>query len=106
MSHSLFSNTSSTDIFDLLIKVVIVGNSSVGKSQLLMRYTKNDFKHGHAPTIGVEFGTKSLTIDNTSIRAQFWDTAGQERFKAITSSYYRNATGALLVFDMTSKESF
>ncbi len=81
----------------------MIGDSGVGKSNLLMRYTKNDFNLESKSTIGVEFATKKvMTTNGKSVRAQIWDTAGQERYRAITSAYYRGAVGALLVYDTTS----
>jgi Ras-related protein Rab-2A len=90
----------------LTIKYIIVGNSSVGKSCLLLRYTEDKYEPMHDITIGVEFGTKTVYVDNNTIKIQIWDTAGQESFKSIISSYFRGALGALLVFDLTNKESF
>lgn len=93
--------------YDYLFKVVMIGDSGVGKSNLLMRYTKGDFNLESKSTIGVEFATKKvMTSNGKSVRAQIWDTAGQERYRAITSAYYRGAVGALLVYDTTSMNSF
>ncbi|XP_075092713.1 ras-related protein YPT3 [Nicotiana tabacum] len=89
------------DEYDYLFKLVLIGDSGVGKSNLLSRFTKNEFNLESKSTIGVEFATKSLNIDNKVIKAQIWDTAGQERYRAITSAYYRGAVGALLVYDVT-----
>jgi Ras-related protein Rab-2A len=90
----------------ITIKYIIVGNSNVGKSCLLLRYTENRYEPMHDITIGVEFGTKTVRVDNNTMKIQIWDTAGQESFKSIISSYFRGALGALLVFDLTNKESF
>lgn len=76
------------------------------KSNLLSRFTRNEFNIDSKSTIGVEFATRSIQTDGKIIKAQIWDTAGQERYRAITSAYYRGAVGALLVYDMTKKESF
>jgi small GTP-binding protein len=95
-----------SDDYDYLFKVVLIGDSGVGKSNLLSRFTRNEFCLESKSTIGVEFATRSVQIDGKTIKAQIWDTAGQERYRAITSAYYRGAVGALLVYDITSFESF
>jgi|EP00669_Euglena_mutabilis_P014654 small GTP-binding protein len=93
--------------FDYIFKVVLIGDSGVGKSNLLSRFTRNEFNLESKSTIGVEFATRSLpTADGKMIKAQIWDTAGQERYRAITSAYYRGALGALLVYDVTKARSF
>ncbi|KAJ3671020.1 hypothetical protein LUZ60_008446 [Juncus effusus] len=94
------------DDYDYLFKVVLIGDSGVGKSNLLSRFTKNEFSLESKSTIGVEFATRSLNIDGKVIKAQIWDTAGQERYRAITSAYYRGAVGALLVYDVTRRQTF
>ncbi|XP_023254239.1 ras-related protein Rab-25-like [Seriola lalandi dorsalis] len=81
--------------------VVLIGESGVGKSNLLSRFTKNEFSHDSRTTIGVEFSTRTIQLDNFTIKAQIWDTAGLERYRAITSAYYRGAVGALLVYDIS-----
>ncbi|PPS04250.1 hypothetical protein GOBAR_AA16407 [Gossypium barbadense] len=123
---------------DYVFKVVLIGDSAVGKSQLLARFSRNQFSLDSKATIGVEFQTKTLVIDNKTVKAQIWDTAGQERFdemeefrvenvrlglesnmtmpdrlrspgavyRAVTSAYYRGAVGAMLVYDMTKRQSF
>ncbi|RCH92030.1 hypothetical protein CU097_002866 [Rhizopus azygosporus] len=96
----------SEDTYDYLFKIIIIGDSGVGKSNLLLRYTSNEFLQDSRSTIGVEFATKTINIDNHVIKAQLWDTSGQERYKAITSAFYRGAVGALLVYDITRKSSF
>lgn len=112
-------------IYKQLIRlVVLIGDSGVGKSNLLLRFTKNDFQAESKSTIGVEFATRTLKIEDKTVKAQIWDTAGQERYRAITSaytanlaftlsltlvyhfSYYRGAVGALLVYDITKKQTF
>ncbi|KAG1948561.1 ras-related protein Rab-25a [Pimephales promelas] len=91
-----------TDLtYNFVFKVVLIGESGVGKSNLLSRFTKNEFNHDSRTTIGVEFSTRSIQVDNITIKAQIWDTAGLERYRAITSAYYRGAVGALLVYDIT-----
>ncbi|XP_075381066.1 ras-related protein Rab-11A-like [Mycteria americana] len=82
------------------LPVVLIGDSGVGKSNLLSRFTRNEFNLESKSTIGVEFATRSIQVDNKTVKAQIWDTAGQERYRAITSAYYRGAVGALLVYDI------
>ncbi|XP_047319136.1 ras-related protein RABA5c-like [Impatiens glandulifera] len=91
---------------DYLFKVVVIGDSAVGKSNLLSRYARNEFNPHSKATIGVEFQTQSLEIDGKEVKAQIWDTAGQERFRAVTSAYYRGAVGALLVYDISRRTTF
>ncbi|XP_075516179.1 ras-related protein RABA4d-like [Primulina tabacum] len=91
---------------DYVFKIVLIGDSAVGKSQLLARFARNEFSLESKATIGVEFQTKTLVIDNKTVKAQIWDTAGQERYRAVTSAYYRGAVGAMLVYDMTKRQSF
>ncbi|CAL5212818.1 unnamed protein product [Lathyrus oleraceus] len=94
------------DDYDYLFKVVLIGDSGVGKSNLLSRFTKNEFSLESKSTIGVEFATRSIHVDDKIVKAQIWDTAGQERYRAITSAYYRGAVGALLVYDVTRHVTF
>ncbi|BFG15645.1 ras-related protein RABA5e [Prunus yedoensis var. nudiflora] len=91
---------------EYLFKIVIIGDSAVGKSNLLSRYARNEFNAHSKATIGVEFQTQSMEIDGKEVKAQIWDTAGQERFRAVTSAYYRGAVGALIVYDITRKTTF
>ncbi|KAE8726036.1 Ras-related protein RABA2a [Hibiscus syriacus] len=84
------------DEYDYLFKVVLIGDSGVGKSNLLSRFTRNEFCLESKSTIGVEFATRTLQVEGRTVKAQIWDTAGQERYRAITSAYYRGALGALL----------
>ncbi|GJQ13129.1 hypothetical protein GpartN1_g4920.t1 [Galdieria partita] len=98
--------TSAEEEHDYLFKIVLVGDSGVGKSNLLWRFTRNEFHLDSKSTIGVEFATKTVYLeDGKVVKAQIWDTAGQERYKAITAAYYRGAFGALLVYDITQKVS-
>jgi small GTP-binding protein len=83
-----------------------VGDSGVGKSNLLSRFTRNDFSLESKTTIGVEFATKSVLVEEKVVKAQVWDTAGQERFRTLTSAYYRGAAGAMLVYDITKYLTF
>ncbi|KAL4460875.1 hypothetical protein ABPG74_016347 [Tetrahymena malaccensis] len=88
-------------------KIVLVGDTSVGKTHLLKRYSKNELPKNSAPTIGVEFGTKEVTLkDGTKVKAQIWDTAGQERYRGILSLHFRRAVGALLVYDITKEKTY
>ncbi|KAH9313224.1 hypothetical protein KI387_028259 [Taxus chinensis] len=89
-----------------LFKYIIIGDTGVGKSCLLLQFTDKRFQPVHDLTIGVEFGARMITIDNRPIKLQIWDTAGQESFRSITRSYYRGAAGALLVYDITRRETF
>merc|ERR1712137_174835 len=91
---------------DLQLKYIIIGPSGVGKSSLLLQYTDSRFSESHTPTIGVEFGIKMIEHSGKVIKMQIWDTAGQESFRSLTSSYYRGAHGALIVYDVTNKETF
>merc|ERR1711959_322703 len=97
---------SKDDEYDYLFKVVLIGDSGVGKSNLLSRFTRNEFNLETKSTIGVEFATRSIQADGRTIKAQIWDTAGQERYRAITSAYYRGAVGALLVYDISKQQTF
>ncbi|XP_046899568.1 RAB11a, member RAS oncogene family, like [Hypomesus transpacificus] len=92
--------TNREDEYDYLFKVVLIGDSGVGKSNLLSRFTRNEFNLESKSTIGVEFATRSIQVESKTVKAQIWDTAGQERYRAITSAYYRGAVGALLVYDI------
>ncbi|KAK7275404.1 hypothetical protein RIF29_16520 [Crotalaria pallida] len=94
------------DKIDYVFKVVVIGDSAVGKTQILSRFAKNEFCFDSKSTIGVEFQTKTVTINGKVIKAQIWDTAGQERYRAVTSAYYRGALGAMLVYDITKRQSF
>lgn len=91
---------------DYLFKIVLIGDSAVGKSNLLARYARNEFYPNSKSTIGVEFQTQTMEIDGKEIKAQIWDTAGQERFRAVTSAYYRGAVGALVVYDISRRQTF
>ncbi|XP_045825953.1 ras-related protein RABA6b-like [Trifolium pratense] len=91
---------------DYLFKAVLIGDSGVGKTNMLSRFSKDEFRLDSKPTIGVEFAYRNIRVKDKLIKAQIWDTAGQERFRAITSSYYRGALGALLVYDITRRSSY
>ena len=92
--------------YDYLFKIIIIGNSAVGKSSLLLKFTDRTFLANQISTIGVDFKIQTIQIDDKIIKLQIWDTAGNERFKTITTSYYRNSNGICIVFDITNKESF
>lgn len=92
--------------YSYLFKYIIIGDTGVGKSCLLLQFTDKRFRADHDITIGVEFGSRMISIEDRDIKLQVWDTAGQESFRSIARSYYRGAAGALLVYDITRKESF
>ena len=98
------SNTMNS--YTYIFKYIIIGDMGVGKSCLLLQYTDKRFLPTHELTIGVEFGTRLITIEGKAIKLQIWDTAGQESFRSITRSYYRGAAGALLVYDITRRDTF
>jgi Ras-related protein Rab-2A len=89
-----------------MFKYIIVGDTNVGKSCLLLGFTDRRFRADHDVTIGVEFGTRSVFVDDLPMKIQIWDTAGQESFRSITRAYYRGATGCLLVYDISRRETF
>eukprot|EP01129_Flabellula_baltica_P009246 TRINITY_DN3746_c0_g1_i2.p1 TRINITY_DN3746_c0_g1~~TRINITY_DN3746_c0_g1_i2.p1 ORF type:complete len:126 (-),score=16.62 TRINITY_DN3746_c0_g1_i2:390-734(-) len=90
--------------YDYLFKFIVIGDAACGKSCLLYRFTNDKFKSNSTHTIGVEFGSRLVDIGDRPIKLQVWDTAGQERFRSVTRSYYRNAIGCLLVYDITKFE--
>mmetsp|Transcript_3824 Transcript_3824/g.5199 ORF Transcript_3824/g.5199 Transcript_3824/m.5199 type:complete len:212 (-) Transcript_3824:139-774(-) len=92
--------------YHFLFKYIIIGDTGVGKSCLLLQFTDKRFQPVHDLTIGVEFGARMISVDEKNIKLQIWDTAGQESFRSITRSYYRGAAGALLVYDITRRETF
>ena len=98
--------TKKNDDYDYLFKLIIIGDSYVGKTNIMSQYIKKEFNENSKSTIGVEFGNKIIKIDDKIIKAQIWDTAGQERYKSITSAYYKGAKGAFIVYDITSKTTF
>ena len=95
-----------TEDYEFIFKVLLLGNSNVGKSSLFLRFFDDIWNDTFVPTIGVDFKIKTFNIDEKKIKMQIWDTAGQERFKNIIASYYRGAHGILLIYDVTDKESF
>ena len=92
--------------YELLYKVIIIGDTAVGKSNILSRYVKDEFSSNSKSTVGVELGIKFLKIKNTKTKIQIWDTAGQERYRAITSSYFKGSNGCFIVYDITNEASF
>eukprot|EP00049_Salpingoeca_infusionum_P003481 m.66876 g.66876 ORF g.66876 m.66876 type:complete len:192 (-) comp12151_c0_seq4:541-1116(-) len=95
-----------SESFDFLFKFLVIGNANTGKSCLLHQFIESKFKAESSHTIGVEFGSKVINCGGKSVKLQIWDTAGQERFRSVTRSYYRGAAGALLVYDISSRETF
>ena len=92
--------------YNYLFKYIIVGDPSVGKSNLLMKFAHNKFTEEYQATIGVEFGAKNIELNKQIYRIQIWDTAGQENFRSITRAYYKNSVCAMIVYDITSSETF
>jgi Ras-related protein Rab-8A len=103
---NMYSHISTHRGYDLLIKILTIGDSAVGKTCLLMRYAADTFSPTFITTIGIDFKVKYADVDGRRIKLQLWDTAGQERFRSITSSYFRGAQGAILVYDVTNPDSF
>ena len=92
--------------YDMIFKIVLIGDTSVGKTNILSKYLSNEFDPDSKATVGVEFGTKNFKIENNIVKVQIWDTAGQERYRSITNAYYKGAKGSLLVYDITNPKSF
>ena len=92
--------------YDYLFKLLLIGNSGVGKSCLLLRFSDDTYSNDYISTIGVDFKIKTVELDGKTVKLQIWDTAGQERFRTITSSYYRGSHGIIIVYDITDQDSF
>ena len=97
---------SESNNYELLYKIIIIGDTCVGKSNILSRYLKDEFREDSKSTVGVELGTKFLKVKDVGTKIQIWDTAGQERYRSITSSYYKGSHGCFIVYDITSEISF
>ena len=91
---------------DFLLKIILIGDSGVGKTNLLSQFISHQFSEENKTTIGVEFATKTMKVDDKTVKVQIWDTAGQERYRSITSAYYKGANGAMIIYDTTSSVSF
>ena len=92
--------------YDFIFKVLLLGNSDVGKSSLLLRYVDSVWSDTFVPTIGADFKVKTIEIDGKKVKLQIWDTAGQERFRTVVSTYFRGAHGIFLIYDITNRDSF
>eukprot|EP00002_Diphylleia_rotans_P012636 TRINITY_DN2476_c0_g3_i3.p1 TRINITY_DN2476_c0_g3~~TRINITY_DN2476_c0_g3_i3.p1 ORF type:complete len:220 (-),score=51.28 TRINITY_DN2476_c0_g3_i3:183-842(-) len=106
MQASSSSTVDPQEVYEFLFKFIIIGDTGTGKSCLLHRFIERKFKSGSKHTIGVEFGSKVVNAGGKNIKLQIWDTAGQERFRSVTRSYYRGAAGALLVYDITNRQTY
>jgi Ras-related protein Rab-1A len=106
MEKNSINNSSSKNTYDYLFKILIIGDSGAGKSCLMLRYTRDDYRDNHMTTIGVDFQTRFIQIKNEIIKLLLWDTAGQEKFRSITEAYYRGSHGVLIVYDITDLKSF
>jgi len=92
--------------YDYQFKLVLIGDTGVGKSCILLRFADDTYTENHISTIGVDFRFRTVKVDKKTVKLQIWDTAGQERYRTITSAYYRGADGIVIVYDVTSEESF
>uniref|UniRef100_A0A8C8REN9 Ras-related protein Rab-19 n=1 Tax=Pelusios castaneus TaxID=367368 RepID=A0A8C8REN9_9SAUR len=101
-----FSSSGPEEAFDYLFKIIVIGDSNVGKTCVVHRFKSGQYYEKQQNTIGVDFTVRSLEIDGKNVKIQVWDTAGQERFRTITQSYYRSAHGAILAYDLTRRSTF
>ncbi|KAF9163083.1 GTP-binding protein [Actinomortierella ambigua] len=99
-------STQKSASYDYLIKLLLIGDSGVGKSCLLLRFSDDSFTPSFITTIGIDFKIRTIELDGKRIKLQIWDTAGQERFRTITTAYYRGAMGILMIYDVTDERSF
>ncbi|KAI0989206.1 hypothetical protein GJ496_001462 [Pomphorhynchus laevis] len=106
IDHRSSKDTGSDQTFDYMFKILIIGNSSVGKTSFLFRYADDSFTNAFVSTVGIDFKVKTIVRQDKRIKLQIWDTAGQERYRTITTAYYRGAMGFLLMYDVTNEESF
>ena len=100
------NNTNNANGYGMIFKIVLIGDTSVGKTNILSKYLTDEFDAKSKATVGVEFGVKNFKIENNIVKVQIWDTAGEERYRSITNAYYKGAKGSLLVYDITNKKSF
>lgn len=106
VSESRLQQDPADQSFDLMFKLLLIGNSSVGKTSFLFRYADDAFNSAFVSTVGIDFKVKTVFRNNRRIKLQIWDTAGQERYRTITTAYYRGAMGFLLMYDISNQESF
>lgn len=106
MSYTITKIDLDSDYYNHLFRLIIIGDSGVGKTNIITRYAKNEFRLNLKATIGVEFCTKIMDIDGNIIKIQLWDTAGQERYRSLTSTYYKSSHGILVAYDITNYDSF
>jgi len=106
MSAAPNPSSSKSAAYDYLIKLLLIGDSGVGKSCLLLRFSDDSFTPSFITTIGIDFKIRTIELEGKRIKLQIWDTVGQERFRTITTAYYRGAMGILLVYDVTDEKSF
>ena len=103
---SLNDNFNNPTGYDMIFKIILIGDTSVGKTNILTKYLSDEFDPNSKATVGVEFGTKNFKIENKIVKVQIWDTAGQERYRSITNAYYKGAKGAFIVYDIANKKTF
>ena len=105
-SSGMDDNNQQNSDYSYSVKYIIVGDSSVGKSNILLRFSRNVFDPGHQATLGIEFANKHILYNNIDYLVQVWDTAGQENFRSVTRAYYKASAVAMVVYDITNEESF